>query len=51
VLICWLIASSSGMLAVFLTQAPVAGAYAMAAILAAGCLYAIWYLERHFVPQ
>ena len=50
VLICWLIASSAGMLAVFLTQAPFAGAYLLAAVLIAGGLYAIWWLERH-VPR
>lgn len=49
VLICWLIASSAGMLAVFLTQAPVLGAYVMAALLSAGSIYAIWQLERRFV--
>jgi UDP-GlcNAc:undecaprenyl-phosphate GlcNAc-1-phosphate transferase len=51
VLICWLIASSAGMFAVFLTQAPVLGAYGMAALLIAGSLYAIWQLERRFVAQ
>lgn len=51
VLICWLIASSAGMLAVFLTQAPVLGAYIMAALLSAGSIYAIWQLERRFVSQ
>lgn len=51
VLICWLIASSAGMLAVFLTQAPVAGAYVMAALLSAGGIYAIWQLERRFVSH
>jgi UDP-GlcNAc:undecaprenyl-phosphate/decaprenyl-phosphate GlcNAc-1-phosphate transferase len=49
VLICWLIASSAGMLAVFLTQAPVNGAYLLAALLIAGGIYAIWQLERRFV--
>ena len=46
VLICWLLGSSVGMIAVFLTEAPVGGAYLVAAILAALCAYAIWWLER-----
>ena len=48
VLICWLIASSAGMVAVFLTRAPIRGAYLVAALLAAGGAYAIWQLERRF---
>jgi UDP-GlcNAc:undecaprenyl-phosphate/decaprenyl-phosphate GlcNAc-1-phosphate transferase len=48
VLICWLIASSAGMVAVFLTQSPVTIAYLIAAMLAAAGLYAIWWLERHY---
>ena len=51
VLICWLIASSAGMLAVFLTQAPVGGAYFLAAVLSLGGIYSIWRLERHFVNR
>lgn len=46
VLICWLIGSAGGMVAVFLTQAPVVGAYTMAALLVAGGVYAIWWFER-----
>ena len=46
VLICWLIASSAGMVAVFLTQAPVGGAYLLAGILTLGGAYALWWLER-----
>ena len=48
VLICWLIGSSAGMVAVFLTRAPIRGAYLVAALLAAGGAYAIWQLERRF---
>jgi UDP-GlcNAc:undecaprenyl-phosphate GlcNAc-1-phosphate transferase len=48
VLICWLIASSAGMLAVFLTQAPLLGAYTLAALLIVSAVYAIWQLERRF---
>ena len=48
VLICWLIGSSAGMVAVFLTRAPIRGAYLVAALLAAGSAYAIWQLERRF---
>jgi UDP-GlcNAc:undecaprenyl-phosphate GlcNAc-1-phosphate transferase len=48
VLICWLIGSSAGMAAVFLTRAPIRGAYLVAALLAAGGAYAIWQLERRF---
>ena len=51
VLICWLIGSSAGMVAVFLTRAPIRGAYLVAALLAAGGAYAIWQLERRFKPQ
>ncbi len=46
VLVCWLISSSTGMVAVFLTQAPVGGAYLLAALLLMGSAYAIWWLER-----
>ncbi len=46
VLVCWLISSSAGMVAVFLTQAPVGGAYLLAALLLTGGAYAIWWLER-----
>ncbi len=46
VLVCWLISSSAGMVAVFLTQAPVGGAYLLAALLLMGGAYAIWWLER-----
>ena len=46
VLICWLLGSSVGMIAVFLTEAPVGGAYLVATILATLCGYAIWWLER-----
>lgn len=46
VLICWLIGSAGGMVAVFLTQAPVVGAYGTAALLVAGGIYAIWRFER-----
>ncbi|HZG65951.1 MAG TPA: MraY family glycosyltransferase [Herpetosiphonaceae bacterium] len=45
VLICWLIASSAGMIAVFLTEAPVGGAYLLAAILILAGICAIWRLE------
>ncbi len=48
VLICWLIASSAGMIAVFLTEAPVGGAYLLAAILILAGIYAIWRLERRW---
>ena len=48
VLICWLIASSAGMVAVFLTRAPVGGAYLVAALLLSVGAYAIWQLERRF---
>ena len=47
VLICWLIASSAGMVAVFLTQAPIEGGYVLATLLAIGGGYAIWWMERH----
>ena len=46
VLVCWLIASSAGMAAVFLTQAPVAAAYCFAVLLALGAIYWIWWFER-----
>ena len=48
VLICWLIGSSAGMVAVLLTRAPIRGAYLVAALLAAGGAYAIWQLEGRF---
>jgi UDP-GlcNAc:undecaprenyl-phosphate GlcNAc-1-phosphate transferase len=48
VLICWLIASSAGMISVFLTEAPVGGAYLLAAILILAGIYAIWRLERRW---
>ena len=48
VLICWLIASSAGMIAVFLTEAPVGGAYLLVAILILAGIYAIWRLERRW---
>src|ERR671933_219715 len=51
VLICWLIGSSAGMVAVFLTRAPIRGAYLVAALLAAGGAYAIWQLERRFIAM
>jgi len=46
VLICWLLGTSTGMVAVFLTEAPVRGAYLVAAILAAVGAYTIWWLEQ-----
>ena len=46
VLICWLAGSTAGMVAVFLTQAPLAGAYFVAALLLLGGVYAIWRFER-----
>ncbi len=49
VLVCWLIASSAGMAAVFLTQAPVAAAYFFAALLTLGVIYWIWWFERRGV--
>ena len=48
VLICWLIASSAGMIAIFLTEAPVGGGYLLAAILILAGIYAIWRLERRW---
>ena len=51
VLICWLIASSAGMIAVFLTEAPVGGAYLLAAILILAGIYAIWQLERRWTGR
>ncbi len=50
VLVCWLIGSSAGMIAVFLTQSPVAPAYVVAALLLSGGIYAIWWLEHRFIP-
>lgn len=47
VLICWLVASAVGMLAVFLTQARFVEAYTLGAILIAGFGYGIWWFERH----
>lgn len=47
VLLCWLIASSAGMIAVFLTQAPIQGAYLIVSLLLISGLYAIWWFERH----
>lgn len=46
VLVCWLIAAACGMVAVFLTQAPVIGAYLVAALIAMAAIYAIWRLEQ-----
>ena len=46
VLICWLAASSAGMVAIFLTQAHLRGAYLVAALIVASGAYAIWKLER-----
>jgi UDP-GlcNAc:undecaprenyl-phosphate GlcNAc-1-phosphate transferase len=51
VLICWLIGSSAGMVAVLLTRAPVRGAYLVAGLLVAGGAYAIWWLERRFIAM
>jgi UDP-GlcNAc:undecaprenyl-phosphate/decaprenyl-phosphate GlcNAc-1-phosphate transferase len=51
VLICWLIASSAGMIAVFLTEAPVGGAYLLAAILILAGIYAIWQFERRWTGR
>jgi UDP-GlcNAc:undecaprenyl-phosphate GlcNAc-1-phosphate transferase len=45
VLCCWLIASTAGMAAVFLTQAPVRAAYAFALLLALIEAYWIWWFE------
>jgi UDP-GlcNAc:undecaprenyl-phosphate GlcNAc-1-phosphate transferase len=46
VLLCWLAASSAGMIAVFLTQAHIGGAYLIASLLLLGGAYAIWWFER-----
>jgi UDP-GlcNAc:undecaprenyl-phosphate/decaprenyl-phosphate GlcNAc-1-phosphate transferase len=46
VLVCWLLAAACGMVAVFLTQAPVYGAYLVAVVLVLLCAYAIWRLEQ-----
>ena len=51
VLICWLIASSAGMIAVFLTEAPVGGAYLLATILILAGIYAIWQFERRWTGR
>lgn len=49
VLVCWLLGSGAGMIAIFFTQAPFGAAYLLAALLAIGGIYAIWRLERiHF---
>jgi UDP-GlcNAc:undecaprenyl-phosphate GlcNAc-1-phosphate transferase len=47
VLICWLAASSVGMLAIFLTRAGLREAYLVGATLLAGFGFAIWWFERH----
>lgn len=47
VLICWLVASTVGMIAVFLTEAGFAEAYVVGAALLAIFVYSIWWLERH----
>lgn len=46
VLICWLIAAACGMVAVFLTQAPLYGAYFVAALIVIASTYAIWRFEQ-----
>jgi UDP-GlcNAc:undecaprenyl-phosphate GlcNAc-1-phosphate transferase len=46
VMVCWLIAAASGMVAVFLTQAPVYGAYLIAVLIVLAAMYAIWRLEQ-----
>jgi UDP-GlcNAc:undecaprenyl-phosphate GlcNAc-1-phosphate transferase len=46
VMLCWLIAAASGMVAVFLTQAPVYGAYLVAVLIVLAAIYAIWRLEQ-----
>ena len=46
VLICWLAASSAGMVAIFLTQAHLRGAYLVAGMLVVSGAYAIWRLEK-----
>lgn len=45
VLICWLVAASVGMIAIFLTQARILEAYTVGAALLLGFSYGIWWFE------
>ncbi len=47
VLICWLVASTVGMVATFLTEAGFAEAYTVAGVLLIGFVYGIWWFETH----
>ncbi|NOZ50186.1 MAG: undecaprenyl/decaprenyl-phosphate alpha-N-acetylglucosaminyl 1-phosphate transferase [Chloroflexi bacterium] len=51
VLTIYLLGGIFGMIAIFVTQATFYEGIAIAAALASGCLYIIFWLERHFSPQ